>query len=88
MPADILYLECPHCKSFVPVKTYSGDNNGTEFSVDEAPLKIIAEVNEESRKGRIQCMSCGMHLALVVKFIAYENQLSVQQQYNRKWREL
>lgn len=84
---DTLMLECVHCKSFIPVTTYDGPCNEEKFSVDEAPLKIIAEVNEESRKGRIQCDSCGMHIALAVRFMAYENQLSVQQQYNKKWKE-
>lgn len=83
---DRLNLECPGCESFVPVTTYTGPCENVDFSVDESPLAILAEVNEESREERVQCQSCGMHLALVVKFIAYEKQLSVQQRFNRKWR--
>ena len=83
---DILHLTCPECRSFVPVTTYCGLNEGIDFCVEEAPLSILTEVNEESREGRVQCASCGMDIALVVRFVAYEVPLSEQKQYNRKWR--
>lgn len=84
--SDTLNLECPDCQSFVPVTTYKGPCESRDFSVDEAPLSILAEVNEESRHECVQCQSCGMQIALVIKFIAYEKQLTIQRQSNRKWR--
>ncbi len=86
MSSDTLNLLCPECDSFIPVTTYNGPCKGIEYSLDEAPLIIVAEVHQESKIGRIQCMSCGMHIALVVKFIAVEQQLSVQKRFNIKWR--
>ena len=83
---DTLYLKCPGCESFIPITTYNGLNAGIDFCLDEAPLKIIAEVHEESKNGKVKCPSCGMDIALVVRFVAYEQPLSEQKQYCKKWR--
>jgi len=85
-PTDTLHLTCPECRSFVPVTTYCGLNEGIDFCVEEAPLSILTEVNEESREGRVHCGVCGMAIALVVRHMAYEVPLSEKKQYNRKWR--
>lgn len=84
-PNDTLNLVCPECRSFVPVTTYCGPNEGIDFCVDEAPLSIITEVNEASREDQIQCSGCGMSIALIVRYMAYEFPMSEAKQYSRKW---
>ena len=67
---DKVMLVCPECKSFIPVSTYKGDCRDKTYPLDEAPLILVAEVHEESKAGRIQCMSCGMHIALEDQYVS------------------
>lgn len=84
-PTDTLNLVCPQCRSFVPVSTYCGPCEGIDFCVDEAPLVIVTEVNEASQKDEIQCAGCGMTIALIVRYMAYEFPKSEAKQHSRKW---
>lgn len=85
MTTDTLYLNCPGCEESFKVTTYKGPNTDQIFHLDNAPLSILTEVNEESKAGRIECIHCGMAIALVVRFIAYCKPLSTQQIL--EWRE-
>ena len=85
MSFDTVYIECPSCDSFIPITTYKGECIESEYSLEEAPLILVAEIHEESKAGRIQCTTCGTYIAIVVKFLAFEKELSDQQKSNRKW---
>lgn len=81
---DILHLECPSCDFVFPVTVYEGPCEGIDFSVDDAPLSVISEINAESNKGKITCTKCGCDTHLCVRFIAYPRPLSMK--WKRKWR--
>lgn len=74
---DIVNLLCPECKSFVPVHCYDYLKRGLEYDLDNAPLILIAEVNFESKMDRVMCMTCGMGIYLSVRYLAYEQEMSV-----------
>ena len=82
---DTLNLLCPSCGSFIEVTTYSGKCQRETYSPDNAPLIIIAEVNDMSKKGEIQCMICGMHIAFVVSYTTITHALSDQERYDSDW---
>lgn len=82
---NILNLICPSCGSFIEVTTYSGKRLGLTYSPETAPLKMIAEVNDESKKGRVQCLTCGMHIAFVVSYVTITRALSNQERYDSDW---
>jgi len=69
-PYDTLILDCPDCKEQFPVLTNHGPCTYEKFGVDNAPLTMIAEVNEMSRRGEIRCIHCGYTIALHVVYAA------------------
>ena len=71
MAHDTLILECPVCKEQFPVATYAGDCSNAFYGIENVPLKILAEVNEKSKKGQIQCIDCGLTIAVQVLFLPY-----------------
>ena len=80
---DTLHITCPECNSFVPITVYNGLNEGIDFCLEEAPLSIVSEANEASRDEEVQCMSCGLHIAIVVRFMAYEVPLNNKTRFCR-----
>jgi hypothetical protein len=70
-PTDTLVLECPQCKNQFPVCVYSGSGTGEIYGVENAPLKILAEVNANSKKGEIQCIHCFLTIAVQVLYLPY-----------------
>jgi len=76
MAHDTLILECPSCKGQFPVSTYSGDCSNSFYGIENVPLKILAEVNEESKKDKIHCIHCGLSIAVQVLYIPYVRPLS------------
>jgi len=82
---SILIHTCPFCGSFVRVPV-EGDNY-IEYTLDTAPLIVIAAVSEDAKKGYISCRACGLSIEILVKFIAYEQQLGMSTLFKRTVRE-
>lgn len=80
MISDTLILECPECKEQFPVTVYSGNCSGNcsgmSYGIENAPLKIIAEVNDLSKRSEIACIHCGVFIAVQVLYISNVRPLS------------
>ena len=86
MSSDTLILPCPICKESFPVTVYEGDKQNRNYNLDSAPLSVLHEVHEESKKARIGCIHCGLDIKVCVRFIAYCKPLS-EKYSDENWRE-
>jgi hypothetical protein len=73
---DEVILLCPNCGNTNPVWVYSGPCNCTVYGIDNIPLLIAAELNHESKEGRIECIHCTCSLAVQVTYMSVVRILS------------
>ncbi len=83
---DDCRIVCPSCRSFVDCQSKAGDGGYKTYAMEKTPLLIIADVEEESKHGRVECFSCGCALAVVVNWSVAVRPLSEQRDYDEDWK--
>lgn len=65
---DEVGIQCPSChKSFI-YQSKCGSCSLASYSLETAPLLIVADINYEGKCDRLYCEHCGTQLEVVVKF--------------------
>ena len=84
---DTCRIECPECGAWVDVQSKAGECSGSRFPLEKTPISILADIENESKNGRIMCFSCGCDLAIVIAHSVKVKALSNQKQYDPDWDE-
>ncbi len=66
---DTVIIKCPNCNKSFSLQSKSGRCNLVTYTIDNAPLVIIADLNEEGADGRLFCEHCSTAIEISVKFL-------------------
>jgi len=66
---DTLYFICPACNKITTCQSKADECLLREFSINEAPLTIILDVENDSKRGNLYCDYCEEQLELKVQYI-------------------
>lgn len=66
---DELTFQCPHCNETIIEQSKMGECALSTYTLNNAPLLIIADINDEGENNRLYCEHCSTKLELEVKFI-------------------
>ena len=66
---DILRFKCPGCGHTNQFQTKVGDFVLDEYTLETAPLSILADINEVAAAGFVKCKKCRKELRFPVKMI-------------------
>jgi transcription elongation factor Elf1 len=66
---DTLRVRCPKCGKQTEQQTKAGDCMLKRYTVDNAPLDILAGVQNQCDAGKVQCEHCGVKWTLKVQRI-------------------
>jgi transcription elongation factor Elf1 len=83
---DEVAIQCPNCGKTTTFQSKYGPCNCERYSLEDAPLLVIADINDEGKSGRLYCEYCEVQLEVPVRFIA-----TVQLRgsiVNNDWREV
>lgn len=67
---DTLSFACPACHESTSVQSKAAECMRETYTLRNAPLMIIADINDDGRKGRLFCENCNTQLILEVSFSA------------------
>ena len=67
---DTLCFQCPSCAEIISEQSKAGECSLSSYSLENAPLNIIADINYYGKKGQLYCEHCKVQLELEVRFIA------------------
>ncbi len=67
---DTVYLDCPACGEIVVEQTKWGECNLSRYRLSDAPLVLVAAMNDCGERGKLYCEHCGVQFKVEVKFIA------------------
>lgn len=68
---DVLHFPCPKCNKWVEVQSKAGPCTGQEFAIQNAPLSVIADVEEAGDRGEVVCKKCRTKLQLAVQRLVH-----------------
>lgn len=67
---DYVRIKCPNCGLFVEEQSKAGPCELKRFTIPgNAPLAVIADMQYDGARGRLQCLSCNSILELHVQHI-------------------
>jgi len=66
---DTLNFICPACNQVTSEQSKVGECRLAEYNLTNAPLLVIADINDEGERGRLYCGECNKALQLEVRFI-------------------
>lgn len=66
---DTLNFTCPACGKTTSEQSKAGDCGLDNFTLANAPLLVIADINDDGKKGRLYCEHCNAQLELEVRFV-------------------
>lgn len=84
---DTCRVICPSCESFVEIQSKAGRASYKTYPMEKTPLAVLDDIQEESKRGRVECFSCGCALAVVVSHSVKVRPLSDQLDYDKDWGE-
>ena len=67
---DTLCFKCPACNKITTEQSKAGDCLLASYSLDNAPLEILTNINAFSKKGELYCEHCETQLELEIRFVA------------------
>jgi len=67
---DTLNFTCPACGKPTSEQSKAGNCSLDNFTLDNAPLTVIADINDDGKNGSLYCEHCNTQLELEVCFIA------------------
>ena len=67
---DTLCFQCPSCGKETSKQSKADRCMLKNYSLSDAPLSVLADINDEGKEGRLHCEHCGIRLQLEVRFIA------------------
>jgi transcription elongation factor Elf1 len=65
---DTLNFACPACGRTVQVQSKAGPCKLADYNLKDAPLMVIADINDEGQRGKLYCQRCSAQLELEVRF--------------------
>jgi hypothetical protein len=81
---DRLWLDCPSCDQLTEFQSKWGECTLADFTLENAPLAVVADAHDEGSKGRLYCEHCRAKLQVSVRFLA-ETRLATPEP---EWREV
>lgn len=67
---DEVRIICPKCDKTTVVQTKWGPCSLNTYTLETAPLAVIADLNDEGNRDRLYCEHCKTKLEVPVKFWA------------------
>lgn len=64
---DEVRMVCPVCKNPTIVQSKCGPCNLKKYTLDDAPLFVIADIHQDSQHDDLLCSHCGVKLKLIVQ---------------------
>ena len=61
---DTVVFMCPNCHGMVEEQTKAGECTLKAYSLNNAPFPVIADIIEESNRGRLYCSNCSSRLSV------------------------
>lgn len=71
MSEDLINIQCPECKETFIFYTTLGPGEDIDFSLHDAPLICLSELNDEAKEGRVQCIHCKTYLKVPIRYCVY-----------------
>lgn len=65
---DTLHFNCPNCGAAICYQSKLGEKNMSDYSLDNAPLIVIADLHDEALKDRLYCDYCHNRIHVKVRF--------------------
>jgi len=65
---DEVSIRCPNCKQYFIFQSKCGPKRLESFSLDNAPLFVIADINEDGENGKLWCEHCDSQIKVKVRF--------------------
>ena len=65
---DEICFVCPKCKEAITFQSKAGDRTHSMYSIDNAPLSILMDLNEEGNKENLYCDHCHAQLEAPITF--------------------
>lgn len=65
---NTIHFKCPNCNGINSYQSKMGECTLSDFTVDDAPLLLIADLNDEAVKSRLYCEHCNSKLQVQVRF--------------------
>jgi len=66
---DTVVVECPLCKYQNEFQSKYGDCTLETYTIENAPLLLIADLNDDGKKDRLLCGQCFAKLEVIVQFM-------------------
>lgn len=67
---DTLNFRCPSCGVMTSKQSKADRCMCANYSLNDAPLSILADINDDGKEGRLYCECCNVRLELEVRFHA------------------
>ena len=67
---DTLSFTCPVCNSQTSMQSKMGECVLATYTLNDAPLLVIADIHDEGLKNRLFCTQCNKALQIEVRFVA------------------
>ena len=66
---DTVRIECPLCKYVNEFQSKIGECTLETYDIDNAPLLLIADLNDDGKKDRLLCSQCYAKIEVAVQFM-------------------
>ena len=64
---DTVSMTCPNCGSHTKYQSKCGPKGMKNFSIDTAPLFVIADLKDEADNDNLFCQDCGIEIGVEVQ---------------------
>jgi hypothetical protein len=68
---DEVHIQCPRCYEYFIVQSKAGKRTLASYTLDDAPLAIVADIHEDGKNDKLYCQHCKTLLEIRVKFISF-----------------
>jgi transcription elongation factor Elf1 len=84
---DTVSLICPSCGNTTSEQSKAGPCDDNKYSLNDAPLVVIADLNEKGKDGLISCSHCKEKFEILVRFVANVSKIGRRQEEQRNLNE-
>lgn len=67
---DEVSIKCPECQKYILFQSKAGPCTLTCYSLKNAPLAVLASLNEKGKNDRLYCEYCNAQLEIPIRFTA------------------
>ena len=66
---DTVNFTCPNCKQLTSYQSKIGGNTLSDYSLESAPILVLADVIDEGQKGRLYCEYCSEKISIKIQYL-------------------